>query len=77
MMHLKLPEKQYEAKLRITRAEINGMETKKINTKNQCAGPPWLMPVILATQEAEIRGSLFEASLGKKFMRPYLKKPFA
>jgi hypothetical protein len=35
MMHLKLPEKQYEAKLRITRAEINGMETKKINTKNQ------------------------------------------
>jgi hypothetical protein len=35
------------------------------------------MPVILATQEAEIRGSLFEASLGKKFMRPYLKKPFA
>jgi hypothetical protein len=25
----------------------------------------WLMPVILATQEAEIRGLQFEASLGK------------
>jgi hypothetical protein len=25
----------------------------------------WLMPVILATQEAEIRGSQFKASQGK------------
>jgi hypothetical protein len=31
------------------------------------------MPVILATQEAEIRGSQFAASLGKQFMIPYLK----
>jgi hypothetical protein len=30
------------------------------------------MPVILVTQEAEIRR--FEASLGKWFLRPYLKK---
>jgi hypothetical protein len=34
------------------------------------------MPVILATQEAEIRRSQFKASTGKKFKRPYLKKPF-
>jgi hypothetical protein len=35
------------------------------------------MPIILITQEAEIRrigGSWFEASLGKQFMRPYLEK---
>jgi hypothetical protein len=29
----------------------------------------WLSPVILATQEAEM-----EATLGKQFVRPYLKK---
>jgi hypothetical protein len=34
----------------------------------------WLTPVILAAQEAEIRGLQFEASLGKWFARPYLKK---
>jgi hypothetical protein len=32
------------------------------------------MPVILANQEAEIGGSLFEASQGKEFVRPYLRK---
>jgi hypothetical protein len=33
------------------------------------------MPVILATQEAELSGgSRFEASLGKQFARPYLEK---
>jgi hypothetical protein len=32
------------------------------------------MPTILATHEAEIRGSRLEASLGKQFMRPYLEK---
>jgi hypothetical protein len=31
------------------------------------------MPVILATQEAEIIGSGFNASMGKYFERPYLK----
>jgi hypothetical protein len=34
----------------------------------------WLSPVILATQEAEIRGSQFKASPGRQFTRPYLKK---
>jgi hypothetical protein len=37
-------------------------------------GMRWLMPIILATQEVEIRGSRFEASPGKIFLRPYLKK---
>jgi hypothetical protein len=32
----------------------------------------WLMPITLATQEAEIR--MFEASRDKQFMRPYLEK---
>jgi hypothetical protein len=34
------------------------------------------MPVILATQEAEIRRIGVQSQLGKKFPRPYLKKPF-
>jgi hypothetical protein len=32
------------------------------------------MPIILASQEAEMGGSQFKASLGKWFTRPYLKK---
>jgi hypothetical protein len=32
----------------------------------------WLTPIILATQEAEIRR--IEASLGKQVKRPYLEK---
>jgi hypothetical protein len=36
------------------------------------AGHWWLTPIILATQEAEIRP--FKASPGKQFARPYLKK---
>jgi hypothetical protein len=32
------------------------------------------MPVILATQEAEVK-RIAVRSLGKKFKRPYLKKP--
>jgi hypothetical protein len=31
------------------------------------------MPVILATQEAEISWVIFKASQGKQFMRPYLE----
>jgi hypothetical protein len=31
------------------------------------------MPIILATQEAEIGRSWFEASPGKLFMRPYFE----
>jgi hypothetical protein len=34
----------------------------------------WLTPVILDTQEAEIRGSRFKARQGKQFTRPYLEK---
>jgi hypothetical protein len=33
----------------------------------------WFMPVIPATQEVETGGSQFEASQGKKLVRPYLK----
>jgi hypothetical protein len=36
----------------------------------------WLIPVILATEEAEIKKIQFKASPGKKFERPYLKKAF-
>jgi hypothetical protein len=32
------------------------------------------MPVILVTQEAEIRRIVVEASLGKWFERPYMEK---
>jgi hypothetical protein len=39
------------------------------------AGSQWLKPVILATQEAEIRRIAVPSS-GKWFVRPYLKKPF-
>jgi hypothetical protein len=42
-----------------------------ISTKSQ-----WLTPVILATQEAEIRGSQFKASLAKQFARPFLKNTY-
>jgi hypothetical protein len=34
----------------------------------------WLILVIPATWEAEIKGSWFEASPGKKLARPYLNK---
>jgi hypothetical protein len=33
----------------------------------------WLIPLILATWETEIGGSLFEASPSKKIGRPYIK----
>jgi hypothetical protein len=33
-----------------------------------------LLPVILAIQEAEIKGWQFEAGPGKQFTSPYLKK---
>jgi hypothetical protein len=37
--------------------------------------PVWsLIPVIPATKEAKIGRSWFKASLGKKFMKPYLKE---
>jgi hypothetical protein len=36
----------------------------------------WLMPVILATQEAEVRRITVQASLGKWFTKPYVKKPY-
>jgi hypothetical protein len=35
---------------------------------------PWLTPIILATQEAEIRRSRYKTSKGKQFSRPYLEK---
>jgi hypothetical protein len=34
------------------------------------------MPVILATQEAEIRTITVQNHPGKKIARPYLEKPF-
>jgi hypothetical protein len=42
--------------------------------KKKEAGHWWLVPVILATQEQRLGGSWFEASPGKKFLRPYLNQ---
>jgi hypothetical protein len=39
--------------------------TVEVLHKEFVSQAPWLTPVILATQEAEIRGSLFELSPGK------------
>jgi hypothetical protein len=36
----------------------------------QAAGRQWLMPIILATWEAEIRRTTVQACQGKKFARP-------
>jgi hypothetical protein len=47
-----------------------------MNTENTEAGRrQFLTPVILATQEAEIRRLWFEDSPGKWFVRPCLKNP--
>jgi hypothetical protein len=34
----------------------------------------WLTPVISATWEVQIRRKIHEASLGRKFARPYLNQ---
>jgi hypothetical protein len=41
---------------------------------NRVAGCWRFTPVILTTQETEIRRKRFKTSPGKQFMRPYLKK---
>jgi hypothetical protein len=47
----------------------------KIMKMNLGARHPWLTPIILATQEAEIRRITVRSQPGgKKFLRPYLKK---
>jgi hypothetical protein len=47
-------------------------ETFPQNTK--AVGHWWFMSVTLAVQEEAIRRMAVKASLGKQFMRPYLKK---
>jgi hypothetical protein len=44
------------------------------NKKNP--GCQWLTTVILAAQEARSGGWHLEASWGRKFVRPYIEKPF-
>jgi hypothetical protein len=63
VMHLKFLEKQEQPKPKINRWEkiikirfsISEIETKKYMQRINKAGSQWLMPAILATQEAEIR----------------------
>jgi hypothetical protein len=47
---------------------------KKKNIKPGLGQASVAHPAILATQEAEIRGSGFKTSPGKQFVRPYLEK---
>jgi hypothetical protein len=56
-------------------AEVGGHEFKaSLGYIRPVSGHQWLTSVILATQEAEIRRiKVLKASLGKWFVRPYLK----
>jgi hypothetical protein len=62
---------------------INFSFCKSIKTEHyeihlKMAGPWWLIPVILATQEAEIRRIMVRSQLGQIVLRdPISKKPFA
>jgi hypothetical protein len=50
-------------------------ERSIINKKSIQAGCQWLMPVILGTQEAEIKGIRgSRPTQGKKFRRPHVKQ---
>jgi hypothetical protein len=64
-----LPSKYTALSLSPSTAKIN----KLIINKNE-AGHWLLIPVILATQEAEITRSWFEATPGKPCVRPYPEK---
>jgi hypothetical protein len=44
-----------------------------MDQKSDRAGYWWLTPAVLATQEAEIRRTVVQSSLGNQFARPYLK----
>jgi hypothetical protein len=50
-------------------------KNRSLKTELSQAEHPWLMPVILATQEAEKSGgSRFKVSPDKQCVRPYLEK---
>jgi hypothetical protein len=49
---------------------------KRLVEKYKNARHWWFMPIILATQEAEMRRIRFEASMGNSSARPCLQKPF-
>jgi hypothetical protein len=48
--------------------------TEEENKNHLLARSQWLTPIILDTQEQRARGSRFETSSGKQFLRPYLEK---
>jgi hypothetical protein len=57
---------QKKKKNRTVTITVNGRN----GLKNQVSQAWWLTPVILATQEAEIRRLLIQVTPGKKFTRP-------
>jgi hypothetical protein len=54
--------------------KIDFPTVSELLTKKLRAGHQWLTPAILATQEAEIRGSWFKARPGKSLRNPISKK---
>jgi hypothetical protein len=49
---------------------LHNASYKRYNIQDQAW---WCKPIILATWEAEVGGMLFDVSMYKKFLRPYLK----
>jgi hypothetical protein len=61
------PEVWHQSGFQAERKGVGGIgDQTRVSQESSFAGLWWCTPVIPATQEAEIRGSRFEASPGKK-----------